>query len=237
MNVQWVQADVTQPDSLAAIVRDVDVVYHLAGVIMALKQETFFRVNVEGTRNLMRACAACPTPPKVVMVSSLAAAGPQMGDELRREEQLSHPVSNYGRSKRQAEIAALEFAGQTPLSIVRPPIVFGEGDKQFLEMVRPIARFGVHLTPGYRRKRFSLIHVADLCTGIVAAARHGQRAAPWTGEENGNAGLYYFSHDEHPSYGDLGRMIARTLNRKVWVIPTALAATWIAAGASGSPVA
>ncbi len=234
LDVRLVEGDVTAPDTLPPAVAGTEEVYHLAGLVSALRREDFFRVNEQGTRNLMAACAATGTPPVVVLVSSLAAGGPQVGAEIRKEDDRPAPVSNYGRSKRAAEIAAAELAERVPLTIVRPPMVFGGGDRAMLQIFRPIARLGVHLVPGYRASRFSLIHVEDLCQGMLLAARLGQRVAPSTAENGTDAskspqaktsfrGYYYLAHDEQPTYAELGKLIGQALGRRrTLCLPTAI---------------
>ena len=64
------------------------------------------QVNGEGTWNVARACAAQPQPPVLIAVSSVAAAGPIGEGSVRRESDPPAPVSDYGRSKRAAELAA-----------------------------------------------------------------------------------------------------------------------------------
>src|SRR5204863_5200709 len=102
----FASGDVTCPETLPAAVEGADVVFHLAGLTRALSRRELFAVNEEGTRNLLSACAARADPPVVVLVSSLAAAGPSPLGRIRSEEDPSAPVSNYGRSKRAAEIVA-----------------------------------------------------------------------------------------------------------------------------------
>lgn len=230
LDVRFVVGDINQPESLPSAVRGAEAIYHLAGLIMALRREEFFRANEQGTRNLVQAAAAQETPPCLVLVSSLAAGGPQVGDQLRTESDPPAPVSNYGRSKLAAERAAAEFADRLPLTIARPPIVFGPADRMTLEIFKPIWRFGVHMVPGYRAKRFSFIHVDDLCRGLLVAAERGQRvgasdanAATGGGATESGVGRYYFAHGEHPTYADFGRSIGRALGRRrTLCIPTAI---------------
>ena len=87
------------------------------------------------------------------------------------------PVSVYGRSKRAGEIEAESLAGRVPITIVRPPIVLGEGDKMGLSMFWSIDRFGLHVVPSLGRNRFSLIHAADLAELMIGAAERGQTAS------------------------------------------------------------
>jgi nucleoside-diphosphate-sugar epimerase len=109
LDVEVVRGDVTDPGSLPAAVRGVDVVFHLAGVRRAPRREEFLRVNVAGTRLLLEACAAhAPGLARFVLAGSIAATGPSAAG--RREEDPLAPVEAYGESKAEAERIAFSFA-------------------------------------------------------------------------------------------------------------------------------
>lgn len=232
-DVRLVSADITAADSLLAAVQNIDVVYHLAGLTKAFSRRQFFRVNEGGVRNLLQACASQANPPVAVIVSSLAAAGPSSPNRLRQESDPPNPVSHYGRSKRAAELTAHGFANRLPITVVRPPLVFGEGDEGVLQIFRSIRRFGIHLAPGWRRHRFSLIHASDLTAALICAAQGGRRLQPLDDErlcpEGNYFGYYYAACDEHPTYADLGRRIGRTMGRRTRVLHTPRVLTWTAA--------
>ncbi|NIP84779.1 MAG: NAD-dependent epimerase/dehydratase family protein, partial [Planctomycetales bacterium] len=197
-------------------VEDCDVVFHLAGSVKALQPETMLKTNVEGTRVLATACAARPTPPTLVLTSSLAAAGPSPAGQPRREGDRCQPVSVYGRSKRDAELVLEEFAQRLPASVVRPPIVFGPRDQGMLAMFKAIRRTRMHLLPGYRRRTYSLIHAADLVEALLRVATQGSRLAA-ASSEGGHQGYYYVADDQQLTYGQLGSMITRALGGR-WVL-------------------
>jgi len=206
--------DVTDPESLKTAVKAMDVVFHLAGVTKALRYEEFHRVNADGTGALAAACAACQTPPTLVIVSSLAAAGPSPNNHPRRESDPLAPVSKYGRSKLAGEQAAAKWAHRVPLTIVRPAIVFGDGDALTLEIFRPISRFGVHVVPTRSIFRYSLIHVEELVGLLVLAAEHGQRVAVNSEGSPKTTGSYFAALDERPTYLELGQRIGEALGKK-----------------------
>jgi nucleoside-diphosphate-sugar epimerase len=188
------------------------VVFHLAGLVKARSRDEFVSVNAGGVENVAAACADRAGPPILVVVSSLAAAGPCDADQLRMEGDVPAPVSNYGRSKLAGEQAAAKYAGKVSISIVRPPIVFGPGDRGVLEIFRPIARWGLHIVPGGGERRFSLIHVDDLVEGLLLAAEKGERLREGG---TGGEGIYFIGGEDHPTYAQLGQAIATALGRKL----------------------
>ena len=219
-----IYGDVTNPDSLPPAVAGEQIVYHLAGRTLALEGREFFEVNRRGVAHIAKACASQTTPPVLVYVSSLAAAGPAINGRPRIESDPPHPVSFYGRSKRGGEHAAECYADRVPTTVVRPPIVVGEGDRLGLPLFRSVIRFGVHFSPGLRASRFSLIHVSDLVQLIILAGERGKRLPP-PGQrgESRPQGYYFAACEEDPTYADLGRLVARSIGRRVLVIPAAYA--------------
>lgn len=228
------EGDVTQPDSLSAALDDVDVVFHLAGVIKALDYEGYRRVNEDGTRHLLEACAARPNPPTVVLVSSIAAAGPAESNERPKlESDPSAPVSRYGRSKRAGELAAHEFAGRLPITVVRPAIIFGAHDPAMLPLFIPIRRLGLHLVPGLQPRRLSMLHVDDLVPLLIAAASQGQRLSGDTTNTALGQGYYFAAGDEAPTMTELGRLIGQALQRsRTWILPMPEFTAWIVGAGS-----
>ncbi len=187
------------------------IVFHLAGLVRALRADDFARVNAGGVEAVAGACADRADPPVLVVVSSLAAAGPCAVDRPRVEGDLPTPVSAYGRSKLAGEQAAARYAAGVPISIVRPPIVFGPGDRGVLEVFRPIARWGIHVVPGRGEGRVSLIHVADLVEGLILAAGKGERLRP-SGTQG--QGVYFMAAQDEPTYAGLGAAMAAALGKK-----------------------
>ena len=209
-----------------------EIVYHVAGITLAVKKRQFFQVNQEGSRNIARACAARSAPPVLLIVSSLAAAGPAVDGRPKIESDLPQPVSAYGQSKRGAEQAAESFADRVPTTIVRPPIVLGEGDHLGLKMFRSIYRSGIHFVPGRGRHRFSLIHAADLAELMILAAQRGRRLPPaGCGGSVAGQGYYFAACEEDVVYDDLGRLIGEVLGGdRVFPVHIANSLVWTLAG-------
>lgn len=173
VDVAYRYGDITQPDTLSDMVRGIDYVVQNAGVVKAKRPETFFKVNEEGVHHLLEALVAHnPAIKRVVMISSIAAVGPSEPGTPRAEDDPPNPVTTYGRSKLAGEKVAREFAGKLPLTIIRPPGVYGPGDKEILAVFKAVNR---RIKPliGDPRRRLQLVHVDDLCDAIAKALTAG----------------------------------------------------------------
>ena len=228
MGAELVRGDVARPDSLSDAVPEVDVVVHLAGLVKALTREELFAVNAEGTRSLA-GIAARSGRTRFVLVSSLAAAGPSTPGRPRLETDRPAPVSMYGQSKLAAEEALRSFASVLEGSIIRPPIVYGPRDKEFLPSLFRLARTGVIAKSGLGDKHYSLIHVDDLVAMIIDVAERGARV-----DEAGSSGVYFCADDADYTWEALARGALTALGRRGTVIPVPEVVTWIAAGASSA---
>lgn len=185
-----VRGDLDDQGALGDLVRDADDVVHLAGLVKAPDREAFARVNVAGTERLARAMGRGSG--RLLLVSSLAARHPE--------------VSAYAASKWAAETVALEVLGPERVTILRPPAVYGPGDRATLLIFRQLAG-GLLVAPGPRGARFSLIYVADLVE-LIAANLAGRLPLPPVLEpDDGHAGGY--------GWGDLAAVAARTTGRRV----------------------
>jgi nucleoside-diphosphate-sugar epimerase len=225
--VRCVTGDLRTGEGLAEAVLGAECVLHLAGVTKSLDGDEYFRGNAEATRLLAGALAARSDPPRLVYCSSLAAAGPSLPGRPRDERQPPAPVSLYGRSKLAGEHAVRRVSDRVPCVIVRPPIVYGPGDREFVPALSPLVRLGVVPRPGPRR--YSLIHVDDLCAALLAAAEHG----PTLSAADPVAGLYFVCDGVEYLLDDVCRALARALNRRMpLVVPVPGLVTRCAAAGS-----
>jgi nucleoside-diphosphate-sugar epimerase len=148
--VEWVAGNLEDRDALERLVNESDAVIHVAGVINAPDAAAFEAGNVTGTLAMLAAATASGTR-RFVHISSLAAREPKL--------------SKYGASKARSE-ELVEGSGLDWV-IVRPPAVYGPGDKETLELFK-MARGGqIYMPP---KGRLSLIHVDDLARLLLAAA-------------------------------------------------------------------
>lgn len=169
LEVEYRYGDVTRPESLPEMVRGVDFVVHNAGIVKAKKQDTYFAVNERGTRHLFEAIAQHnPDIRKVIFISSVAAAGPSGEGRPLKETDPPNPITTYGRSKLAGEQAALSFSDRLNVAAVRPPGVYGPGDKEIFTLFKAVYR---HIRPliGNLQRRLQLVHVDDLTLGVLKA--------------------------------------------------------------------
>jgi nucleoside-diphosphate-sugar epimerase len=174
--VEAVPADLLEVDRYRAQLEGCAAVVHCAGTTRARNLAEFRRVNAEGTEAIARvASEACPRA-MFVHVSSQAAAGPSRNGVAVRERDPAMPVSWYGRSKLEGELAVARHHGRW--CAVRPSIVYGAGDPGLLPMFAAVAR-GVAPVLGGGRSRVQLLAAEDLAAILFAVAQrpdlHGRR--------------------------------------------------------------
>lgn len=147
---QIVRGDLADAAALAALADGADLVIHAAGLIKARSLADFMSVNEGGARGVAQAAKAAGA--RMVMVSSLAAREPGLSD--------------YAASKRAGETAARQVLGDA-LTVVRPPAVFGPGDRETLGLFKLAAGWIVPL-PGPPAARVALVHVDDAIAAVLA---------------------------------------------------------------------
>ncbi len=226
-SVEVVEGDIRDPVAMKSAVRGVDGIFHLAAAAGAFSLKYYRSVNVGGVKTLADAVLDLPNPPKLVHVSSLAAAGPSSEGGVT-EQDVCRPVSYYGRTKLEAEDYLREISPQMPITILRPPCVFGPGDRNLLLFFQSIKR-GLNVCAISVRPRYSFLEVHDLIDGMLAAMKRGKPIK--TCDDPMNQGIYYLAHPQPVTFAKLaelsGPFFGRASVRNV-VLPSALC--WMAAG-------
>jgi nucleoside-diphosphate-sugar epimerase len=198
--VEIVRGDLATGAGLAEAMRGINTVIHLAGVTKAVYLKDYYSGNLDATANLLGAAAGVR---RFVHVSSLAAAGPSEDAPLA-EEVPPHPVSHYGRSKLAGEEAVRQSLLCARAVVVRPPVVYGPRDRDVFQMIHTISR-GWLVRIGAAERRFSCIYVADLVTGLLAAA--DQPAA--------SGRIFYLAHPSSVSWEEFATLTAGLMGRTV----------------------
>lgn len=171
--VQTVRGDLFDAEALAEGTRDAAYVVHVAGLTRARTQEELDRANVRGTLNLLDAVdRGAPHVRRVLVTSSLEAHGPNRvlpgGTPVAAvESDPLRPISMYGRSKQRMEAALASDYPDLPITVVRPPAVYGPREADLFEMVQA-AQKGLFAVVGRDDvPRLSLVHARDLARGMV----------------------------------------------------------------------
>jgi len=133
-------------------VRDCGAVVYCAGSVRGRAPKDFAAANVEGVRAMLDAIESAGHQPPLLLISSLAASRPALSD--------------YAGSKHEAE-RLLRSRRALPWSILRPPAVYGPGDREMLALWK-MARRGLLVRTGPAEQRLSLLHVDDLTAAVLA---------------------------------------------------------------------
>lgn len=148
-----VLGDLDEPRSLTRLVAGVDAIVHCAGLVRALKSADFFAVNEAGTERLLSAAAVAAPQARFIHMSSLAAREPGL--------------SPYAGSKGAAEAKLATLAGPRDWIALRPPAIYGPGDRELLPLFKA-AKHGFVAYPAAPGARAATVHVADLGAAVVA---------------------------------------------------------------------
>ena len=167
--IEQAQGTLLDREVLRAAVEDVDVVFHMAGRTRATEREAFRRDNVTGTENLMEAVAASGSVARTVVASSLAAVG-SGGQGVVDESTALKPVSDYGWSKALMEEKLEPWTERLPLTIVRPPAVYGPRETDILTFFQSVSKGICPIVGDGSVPSLSLVHVDDLVEGCLQAA-------------------------------------------------------------------
>jgi nucleoside-diphosphate-sugar epimerase len=171
--VEAVRGELGDRASLQRLLEGAAAVVHVAGLIKARSREEFFRANAASVGRLAEIAAALPTPPRFVLMSSLAARAAELSD--------------YAASKRAGEQALLAAGAALPWTILRPPAVYGPGDRATLFFFQCVRR-GIGPLLGAEGARLSLIHVQDLANAVGALLADARGAGLIAEVDDGQGG-------------------------------------------------
>jgi dihydroflavonol-4-reductase len=164
------KVDMAQMDFQIPALEDVNHIFHCAGLTKARSRSEYFRVNADACSNLYEQCERRAGDIKgIVHLSSLAATGPSPQGGLVDETTPCRPVTFYGQSKLAGEEIALRYSDSLPITVIRPPVVYGPREENFFNFIRLIHK-GWGLQIGQAGKELSLIYVADLVQAMLLAS-------------------------------------------------------------------
>lgn len=176
--VEYAVGDILDSDSLVAAMQDRELVFHVAAMSQYWRssKDTVYRVNVEGTRNVVQAALVTGVQ-RVVHTSSVAALGYPPRGTTANESQVFPPKLSwwpYGHSKHLAELEVHKAVEQgLSAVIVNPTIVIGPRDINFVSgsLIRASIKGQLRVVPPGGS---NIIHVDDVVAGHLAAAERGR---------------------------------------------------------------
>ena len=189
-----------------------DYVVHAAGVTKCLHKEDFFRINTEGTKNLVRALIALQMPLKrFVYISSLSIMGAireeQPYQEIRESDK-AQPNTAYGKSKIEAE-EWLDMVKGLPYVILRPTGVYGPRERDYFMMAKSIQAH-TDFAVGFKQQDITFVYVTDVVQAVFLALEKGQ-----TGRR------YFLSDGEVYQSSTFSDLIRKELGNPWWIRITA----------------
>ena len=241
MGVKIVFGDFFSKNALREAVNGMDFVFHLAAATAAPSFEKMLKINCEATENLLKVCVEQEKKPVFVYVSSLAAAGPSTPERPHEELDKCAPVSWYGKSKLFSETILRTYADRLPITVIRPPMLFGPFDHEVRRWLTAIQKSGIFFIPFLRNFRFSLAHAEDVSSLLLLAAEKGERLPLMESDEaaeifqilktnpdrklqtgilaaEAGKGIYFVSQPETFTYVGLGKLFGKALGRKFTLI-------------------
>jgi nucleoside-diphosphate-sugar epimerase len=202
--IEMVYGDLFSNDVLAEAVKDVDYVYHIAGVTFAKKKEDYYRGNSEATKNFIDTVySSNPGLRRFVFVSSQTAVGPSYDGIPVDETTECHPITTYGRSKLEAEKVVTAYYNKMKCTIVRAPAVYGPRDVAILEYFKAMS-MGLQALIGFGTKKVSLINSYDLVDGLILAAESDKAVS----------NIYFISSEKFYTWREIGKITSRLMNKR-----------------------
>jgi len=182
-------------------------VVHCAGKTKAVRVRDYDEVNLQGTCQLLDALRRRRVPvEQLVHLSSLAASHPAGIDAPAREIDPSRPVSAYGASKLAAE-REIQKRCPSPYVILRPSGVYGPGDADFLNLFKSV-KHGLCPQFGGGRQPLNLVYVEDLAEVVVGVLD----------QDRASGEIFHVAHPAFIRAGELTRIIARAMHRRVRIL-------------------
>jgi nucleoside-diphosphate-sugar epimerase len=188
--------------------KDVNYIFHVAGVVKAKDEEGYFKGNVEATKVLLEVASEVKENiKKFVVVSSQTVSGPALDGKPVTEDMKPNPLTTYARSKLRQEEVALSYKDIFPVTICRAPAIFGERDTEIFIYFQVFNR-GLTTMIGFDKKELSLLHVADLAEGLYLAAV----------SEKSNGEIYFISSEKFYNWDEVGEITSKVLGKKAFRI-------------------
>ena len=214
--IHFIELNLSSEEQLKKQLKDIqfDYVVHAAGVTKCLHKEDFFRINTEGTKNLVRALLDLQMPLKrFVYISSLSIMGAirekQPYQEIRERDK-AQPNTAYGKSKLEAEQWLNSLNEKLfPFIILRPTGVYGPRERDYFMMAKSIQSH-IDFAVGFKQQDITFVYVTDVVQAVFLALEKGE-----TGR------CYFLSDGEVYQSSTFSDLIRKELGNPWWIRITA----------------
>jgi nucleoside-diphosphate-sugar epimerase len=206
LNIQCIEADLADPDSIKGKIKDTDIVFHIAALYRqeGVSKDMFTKVNLEGTRIMLDESIASGVK-RFVHCSTVGVQG-EISNPPATEEAPYKPGDHYQVSKMAGEKLALSYFNEGKIDgvVVRPVGIYGPGDTRFLKLFRHIYKGNFKMI-GNGNVLYHLTFVEDLVQGIILAGE-----TPTASRQ-----IYTIGGNEYLPLTDLANMIAQILEKPI----------------------
>ncbi len=214
IDIKPIRGDLSNLKALDKGLDGVDVLFHLAAIVKAPTKKEFTHANVDATEDLVR-LAQKKGIKNIVILSSLAAAGPSNGTPKTEDEPMK-PVSMYGFSKKEMEARVRKAALENEsIKIIRPPAVYGPREDQIYSFFKACSKGVCPIIGDGNNPRVSMVYVSDLIDGIMLAAQ----------KKDPGIHTYFIAGEGTYSWNEIKAVTSRVLGRKT--IPIKINRTFV----------
>jgi len=204
--VEVVRGDVTDASTLAPAVRDIEIIFHLAGMMGVDRPLADYRlVNVTGSENLYRAAQAAGVR-RFVHTSSHTVYGLGYGRFLTEEDALLPDPDPYSLTKAEGDhlMRRLMLRSDVETVIIRPGTFFGPGDRLHFGRMAQRMKNGKGVIVGRGDNALPFCYVTDVAQGFLLAAYH----------EKAPGNVYNISNDRPLTQQEIFNAIADNVGGK-----------------------
>lgn len=203
--VELAIGSVEDADSFHKAAEGVTAIVHIAGLVKARNREEFRRTNEEGARNALSAARKAKVR-RLVLVSSQSVAGPSMDGRPIPEHAPPNPVTEYARSKLAGERAVLEGKDDVPITVLRPPLIYGPRDQEVLTFFKAV-KVGVLAIMGSAETKISVVYGPDCAEACIRAVD----------AEVPSGSVYYVEDGKTRSFGELIAGVEEAIGKRAWL--------------------
>lgn len=207
--VEIFRGSIIKPETLIEAVKNVDFVFHSAGVLRAVNTQDYYEVNQTGTKNLIEAVYKYnPKIKRFIHISTQAAMGPCKDINPKDPDAVCEPVSHYGKSKMLGELEVLKYKDKLPITILRPAAIYGPYDKDIFTFFQFASKGFFPILTGNHECFVQMLFINDLidiCNLIV------KKVEP-------RLNIYFLAEKKHYSWQEIAVILSRATGKETMTV-------------------